>query len=135
MKRCRHTPQQVIHKVVKNEKLFGQDKDLKEVCRYLEITESTWNRWRNQYGRMKADDAKKLKELERENARLKRIVVDRALGIDMVKELNRGKLLTRTAAGRPSGPRPNGFGSPNGGHVGWCVRPAPHSASPHSSHR
>jgi hypothetical protein len=56
----------------------------------LEITESTWHRWRNQYGGMKADDAKKLKELERENVRLKRIVADQALDIDMLKELNRG---------------------------------------------
>jgi hypothetical protein len=60
------------------------------VCRHLEITESTWHRWRNQYGGMKADDAKRLKELERENARLKRIVADQALDIDMLKELNRG---------------------------------------------
>jgi putative transposase len=60
------------------------------VYRHLEITESTWNRWRNQYGGMKADDAKRLKELERENARLKRIVADQGLDIDMLKELNRG---------------------------------------------
>ena len=60
------------------------------MCRHLEITESTWNLWRNQYGGMKADDAKRLKELERENSRLKRIVADQALDIDMLKELNRG---------------------------------------------
>ena len=60
------------------------------MARHLEITESTWHRWRNQYGGMKADDAKKLKELERENVRLKRIVADQALDIDMLKELNRG---------------------------------------------
>ncbi len=60
------------------------------MARHLEITESTWHRWRNQYGGMKADDAKRLKELERENMRLKRIVADQALDIDMLKELNRG---------------------------------------------
>jgi hypothetical protein len=59
------------------------------MARHLEITESTWHRWRNQYGGMKADDAKRLKELERENARLKKIVADQALDIDMLKELNR----------------------------------------------
>jgi putative transposase len=69
---------------------LGLGKSLEEVCRHLEITESTWNRWRNQYGGMKADDAKRLKELERENTRLKRIVADQALDIDMLKELNRG---------------------------------------------
>lgn len=50
----------------------------------------TWHRWRNQYGGMKADDAKRLKELEKENTRLKKIVADQALDIDMLKELNRG---------------------------------------------
>jgi hypothetical protein len=60
------------------------------VVRHLEITESTWHRWRNQYGGMKADDAKELKELRRENQRLKKIVADQVLDIDMLKELNRG---------------------------------------------
>jgi transposase-like protein len=90
MKRRRHTPEQVIRKLAEGEKLLGLGKDVAEVCRHLEITESTWNRWRNQYGGMKADDAKRLKDLERENGRLKRIVADQALDIDMLKELNRG---------------------------------------------
>ena len=90
MKRRRHSPEQVIRKLAVGEKLLGEGKDLDEVCRELEITESTWHRWRNQYGGMKADDAKRLKELERENTRLKKIVADQALDIDMLKELNRG---------------------------------------------
>ena len=61
-----------------------------EVCKHLEVTEATYYRWRNQYGGMKADDAKRLKELEKENARLKRLVADQALDIDMLKEVNRG---------------------------------------------
>ena len=89
MKQRRHTPEQVIRKLAEGEKLLGEGKPIDEVARHLEITESTWHRWRNQYG-MKADDAKKLKELERENVRLKRIVADQALDIDMLKELNRG---------------------------------------------
>ena len=90
MKRRRHTPDQVIRKLAEGEKLLGEGKDLEEVVRHLEITESTWHRWRNQYGGMKAEDAKRLKELEKENVRLKRIVADQALDIDMLKELNRG---------------------------------------------
>jgi len=90
VKRCRHTPEQVIRKLAEGDKLLGLGKDLDEVCRHLEITESTWHRWRNQYGGMKADDAKRLKELERENSRLKKIVADQVLDIDMLKELNRG---------------------------------------------
>jgi len=60
MKRRRHTPEQVIRKLAEGDKLLGFGKDLEEVCRHLEITESTWHRWRNQYGGMKADDAKRL---------------------------------------------------------------------------
>jgi putative transposase len=90
MKRRRHSPEQVIRKLAEGEKLFGEGQELAEVCRHLEITESTWHRWKNQYGGMKAEDAKRLKELEKENQRLKRIVADQALDIDMLKELNRG---------------------------------------------
>jgi cell division protein FtsB len=62
-----------------------------EVCRHLEIAESTWHRWKAQYGGMKANDAKRLKELESENSRLKKIVADLSLDNDMLKEIARGK--------------------------------------------
>ena len=90
MKRSRHTPEQIIRKLAEGDKLLGEGKTIEEVVSHLEITESTWHRWRNQYGGMKADDAKRLKELEKENTRLKKIVADQALDIDMLKELNRG---------------------------------------------
>jgi hypothetical protein len=64
--------------------------DLAEVLRTLEISEATWNRWRAQYGGMKASEAKRLKELEAENARLKKLVANQALDIDMLKELAEG---------------------------------------------
>ena len=64
---------------------------VEEVCREFGIAESSWHRWLSQYGGMKADDAKRLKELEAQNARLKKIVVDQALDIDMLKHLNEGK--------------------------------------------
>jgi putative transposase len=84
MKQRHHTPEQVIRKLAEGEKLLAQGKGIEEVARHLEITESTWHRWRNQYGGMKADDAKELKELRRENQRLKEIVADQALDIDML---------------------------------------------------
>ena len=90
MKRRRHTPEQVVRLLAEGDKLLGEGKTVDEVARHLEITESTWHRWKNQYGGMKADDAKELKELRRENQRLKKIVADQALDIDMLKELNRG---------------------------------------------
>jgi putative transposase len=89
MKRRRHTPDQIIRKLAEGEKLLGQGQDIEEVARHLEITESTWHRWRTQYGGMKADDARRLKELERENTRLKHIVADLTLDNAMLKELNR----------------------------------------------
>ncbi|RFZ67733.1 Transposase [Mycobacterium marinum] len=64
--------------------------ELDEVCRHLEIAESTWHRWVAQYGGMKANDAKRLKELEAENARLKKMVANQALDIDMLKEISAG---------------------------------------------
>src|SRR5664280_1407430 len=87
MKRRRHTPEQVIRKLAEGEKLLAQEQTLAEVCRHLEITESTWHRWRNQYGGMKADDAKRLKELEKENARLKKLLAEAELDKSMLKEL------------------------------------------------
>ena len=93
MKRHRHTPEQVVRKLREGERLLNDGKALTEVLRHLEVNEATWNRWRNQYGGMKAIEAKRLRELERENGRLKKIVADQALDIDMLKELNR-KLLT-----------------------------------------
>jgi len=123
----------VIRKLAEGEKLLGEGKSLEEVVRHLEITESTWHRWRNQYGGMKADDAKKLKELERENARLKRIVADQALDIDMLKEVNRGNFGPRTAAGRPLWPSKSSSGSLSAGPVASWANPAPPSFSPRPS--
>jgi putative transposase len=60
------------------------------VARHLEVSEQTYHRWRNQFGGLKADDAKRLKDLERENARLKRIVADKELEIDALREISRG---------------------------------------------
>ena len=65
-------------------------KDVDEVVRRLEITSSTWHRWRNQYGNMKANDAKRLRELERENARLKKLLAEAELDKSMLKELAEG---------------------------------------------
>jgi putative transposase len=90
MKQRRHTPEQVIRKLAEGEKLLAEGKTIEELSRHLEISEQTWHRWRNQYGGMKADDAKRLKELEKENQRLKKLVANQALDIDMLKELAEG---------------------------------------------
>ena len=90
MKRSRHTPEQVIRKLREAERMLGEGKTIPEAAKELGISEQTYHRWRNQYGGMKADDAKRLKELERENGRLKRIVADQALNIDALKEIAKG---------------------------------------------
>lgn len=90
MKRRRHTPEQVIRKLREAERLLGEGKAIAEVAKALEISEQTFHRWRNQYGGMKADDAKRLKELERENALLKRIVADKELENVALKEIAKG---------------------------------------------
>ena len=90
MKRHRHSPEQVVRKLREGERLLNDGKDLTEVLRTLEISEATWNRWRAQYGGLKATEAKRLKELESENARLKKLVANQALDIDMLKELAKG---------------------------------------------
>ena len=89
-KRRRHTPEQIIRKLAEGNKLLSAGQDLDEVCRHLEIAESTWHRWLAQYGGMKANDAKRLKELEGENARLKKIVANQVLDIDMLRDVARG---------------------------------------------
>ena len=90
MKRHRHTPEQVVRKLREGERLLNEGSDLTAVLRTLEISEATWNRWRARYGGMKATEAKRLKELEAENARLKKLVANQALDIDMLKELAEG---------------------------------------------
>lgn len=90
MKRRRHTPEQVIRKLREADRMLAEGKTIGEVCRQLEVSEATYHRWQRQFGGMKADDAKRLRELERENARLKRIVADQALEAQALREVAKG---------------------------------------------
>jgi transposase-like protein len=90
MARRRHTPEQIIRKLREADRLLGEGAEVADVARHLEVSEATYQRWRNQFGGMKAEDAKRLKDLERENARLKRIVADKELEIDALREISRG---------------------------------------------
>jgi putative transposase len=85
MKRRRHTPEQIVRKLREADRLLGEGKALGEVLRHLEVSEPTLHRWRNQYGGMKAESAKRLRELERENGRLKQVVAEQALDIQALK--------------------------------------------------
>jgi putative transposase len=90
MKRRRHTPEQIVRKLREADRLLAEGLEVPEVAKQLEISEATYHRWRARYGGLKADDVKRLKELETENTRLKRIVADKELQVEALKELGRG---------------------------------------------
>ena len=90
MKGKRHTLEQIVRKLREAEPLQAEGADVDAVCRHLEISVQTFQRWRAQYRAMRPEDVARLKQLERENARLKRIVGDQALDIDMLREVARG---------------------------------------------
>jgi transposase-like protein len=86
----RHTPEQIVRKLRDADAQIAAGTSVPEVARRLGISEATFHRWRNQYGGMKADAMKRLKELEKENARLKKIVADQAVDISVLKEVSGG---------------------------------------------
>jgi putative transposase len=90
MARRRHTPEQIIRKLREADRLLGEGADVAEVARHLEVSEQTYHRWRNQFGGMKADDARRLKDLERENRELKQIVADKELENRALREVAKG---------------------------------------------
>jgi len=89
-RRRRHTPEQVIRKLREADRLLGEGQDVGRVAKQLEVSEQTLHRWRQQYGGLKAGDAKRLRELERENGKLKRMVAEQLLEIDALKEVAKG---------------------------------------------
>ena len=91
MKRKRHSPEQTIRKLREADRLLSEGRTVGEVCQQLEVAEATFHRWRNQYGGMKAQDAKRLKELEAENNRLKKLVAELSLDKQILSEAPKGK--------------------------------------------
>ena len=90
MKKSKHTPAQIIGKLRDAEAQLGQGATVPEVCKTLGISEAIYYRWRSQYGGMQVDQLKRLKELEKENARLKRLVAEQALDNQILKEVAEG---------------------------------------------
>jgi putative transposase len=89
-KRKRHTPEQVIRKLQEADRLLNAGKSVAHVYQALEISEATYHRWRNQYGGMKCEEAKRLKRLELENSRLKKLLAEAELDKAMLKDLAEG---------------------------------------------
>jgi len=90
MKRKRHNAEQIVKKLRDADAMLASGRSIGQVCQALEVSEQTFHRWRNQYGGMKAGEAKRLKELEEENKRLKKVVADLTLDKDILQEALRG---------------------------------------------
>ena len=86
----RYSPEQIINKLREVEILVSKGATVEEACRKIEVTEQTYYRWRKQYGGMQVEQAKQLKELEKENSRLKKLVADLSLDNAILKEASRG---------------------------------------------
>ena len=89
MVKKRHSPEQIVRKLRQADERLASGASVPEVARELGVSEATFHRWRNRYGRMNPSETKRLKELEKENARLKKLVADQALDIQILKEANR----------------------------------------------
>ncbi len=90
MSRRRYTPERIISKLREAEVLLSKGVTVQESCRQLGVTENTYYRWRKEYGGLDVVQARRLKELEKENSRLKKLVAEQALDIDILKEVSRG---------------------------------------------
>ena len=90
MPQKRHTVDQIVAKLRKADVELGKGKKVPEICKMLQVTEQTYYRWRQKYGGMKPEMAKQLKALEQENARLKKMVAEQALDMEILKEAAKG---------------------------------------------
>ena len=86
----RHTPEQIVRKLREADRLQAEGADVDAVCRHLEVSVQTYQRWRVQYRAMRPEDVVRLKALEKENARLKRLLAEKELDNDMLREVARG---------------------------------------------
>jgi putative transposase len=123
-RRRRHTPEQIIRKLREGEKQLEQGVGLPEVLKHLEITEATWYRWRNQYGGMKSEDAKRLKELERKTPGSRRWSLSRRWTATC----------SRSSTGETGEPRPQTSRGAGAAAVGGLPTPRVCSGRPASLH-
>ncbi len=89
-RRTRHSPERIVRKLRDADAILNAGQDLAAVLQALEVSEATYQRWRNQYGGMKSEEAKRLKHLEEENQRLKQLVADLSLDNQMLKHITEG---------------------------------------------
>jgi transposase-like protein len=97
----RHSPEQIVRKLREADEKLAAGASVPEVARQLGISEATYHRWRNRYGGMNPSETKRLKELEKENTRLKKIVAEQAVDISILKEVSRGNFSRARQGGKP----------------------------------
>ncbi len=124
MGRPRHTPEQIIGKLREAEVALAKGHTVVQVCRSLGITEQTCSRWRQEYGGLQGDQAKRLKDVERENARLKRAVADVTLDTRMLKEAAEGHCSAQRGAVGAWHRSARRWASRSGGRIGCWASPA-----------
>lgn len=90
MKKTRHTPEQIIRLLRQAEAKLAAGSTVPQVAKDLGISEATFHRWKARYSGMSSQEIRRLKELEKENARLKKLLAEKELDIDMLKEVSRG---------------------------------------------
>jgi putative transposase len=111
----RHTPEQIVRKLREAEAKLATGASVPQVARDLGISEATYHRWRNRYGGMNPSETKRLKDLEKENIRLKKLVAEQALDIDLLKEVNRGNFWARSGEEKQWSTYSTGLRSPSVG--------------------
>ena len=89
MARKKHTAEQIITKLREAEVLQGKGQSIAEACRQIAVSEQTYYKWRREYGGLQVDQAKRFKELEQENSRLRRLVADLSMDVAILKEASR----------------------------------------------
>ena len=89
-KRKRYAAEEIVNKLREADVLLSKGQSIAQVCKQIGITDQTYYRWRREYGGLKVDQAKRLKALEKENTRLKRVVADQALDLAILKEVAEG---------------------------------------------
>jgi putative transposase len=100
MKRKRHTPEEIVKKLRTAEEALACAKTAKEACRIIAVSMATYQRWKSQYSGVKKDALKRLKELEKESVRLKRLLAEQALDMNILKEIAEGKWQARPASAK-----------------------------------
>jgi putative transposase len=90
MRRKRHSPEQIVRKLREAEADLSSGMSIESVCKKLQISEATYHRWKSEYGGLKGEEVKRMKELEKENLRLKKIVADLQLDKELLKEALKG---------------------------------------------